>query len=224
MFLDAASPYRPVKQYGLRNWLTAQVRSFLTRGAGYCVELDLERTIRFKAAELGAQAEFVLARRRDHRCRRLDANRLASVLGLLMLCPEPGFLQVWLRFIDEVADELVSTCKSGYIEDVSWAAAERYLDKAVAPRTRVLKKAGASPTSPVAPQAMEQPLTMLGGYRRFKRVLDGLTSADPEVVQQIEQNWRLLRFAVPSICDDVDWDGRMGLLSAAHRTAITGNI
>lgn len=208
LYLDIASPYRAAKRFGLRNWLTAQVRAFLTQGAAYCVELDLERSIRFNAAYLTRRAAFVLERRRVHRggAAALDGCKLAEVLGLQGTGAGTGFLTVWLRFIDNIADDLVEVSKSGHIEDVRWADAERYIDRAVAPRPRNLRQAGATPAALVRRDFMPEPLSCRGGYRRMKRILDALTSPDPLLVAATLRSWECARVVIPSVCGDEDWD------------------
>lgn len=212
LYLDAASPYRPAKKYGLRNWLTSQVRGFLTRGAAHCVELDLERAIRFNEAYLIRRADFVLGRKQEHRGKPLDGKSFAEILGLSPACGNITFQHAWQLFISSLANELVDISRSGYIEDVAWPDAERYLDQAVVPRTRKLRATGVTADQDYVAKAMMEPLSLQGGYRRFKRILDGLTSKDPKVVEAMEKSWVYLRFAIPSICSDDDWHEQMAAL------------
>lgn len=206
LYLDIASPYRAAKRFGLRNWLTAQVRAYLTRGAAFCVELDLERSIRFNAAYLARRAEFVLARKRVHRGCGPDGGKLAEVLGVQSAVADASFLEVWLQFVADVADELVEVSNFGHIEDVSWADAERYIDRVVAPRPRNLRRAGATPATLSAREQLRQPLSVLGGYRRHRRILEGLASGDPAVVAATLDSWQCRRMQIPSMCGDEDWD------------------
>jgi hypothetical protein len=200
-----ATPYKACRRWGMRNWILAQVREFLTRGAEYCLELDLERTIRFNAGYLEKRAQFVLARRRSHRGRSLDGQALAEVLGMRHQ-PVTDFCSVWVRYVGQVADDLVYATRDGHAEDVAWKAAEEYLDKVVAPRARSLSKFNAAPDRLVDSQWVDEPVSVLGGYRRIHRILDGLGSPDPAVVAAMLGSWDVLRLRDPDLEDDVHWD------------------
>jgi hypothetical protein len=200
-----ATPYKACRRWGMRNWILAQVREFLTRGAEYCLELDLERTIRFNAGYLEKRARFVLARRRSHRGRVLDGEALAEVLGMSHE-PAMDFCSVWVRYVGQVADDLVYATRDGHAEDIVWKAAEEYLDKVVAPRARSLSKFNAAPDRLVQSQWADEPVSMLGGCRRINRILDGLGSPDPAVAAAMLGSWDVLRLRDPDLEDDVRWD------------------
>lgn len=118
LYRDTGSPYHMSKRYGLKNWLTAQVRDFLTKGAWFCVELDLERSIRFNVAYLERRAEFVLKRRRKHWGKRPGAHALATVLGIKPIDSQCTCVEVWTTFLHRVADELVEATRDGWCEDL----------------------------------------------------------------------------------------------------------
>jgi hypothetical protein len=200
------TPYKAAMRFGLSNWCRAQVRDCLTRGATFVVELDLERTIRWNEEYLGRRARLVLTRKRHHRGRALDGPALAKMLGMRLAGTEADFEAVWLTFLREMADALVAAAREGYAEDVRTRAAEEYLDKSVAPRPRSLGKFNATPDLWVRPEFVDRPVSLLGGYKRMRRILDALSSDDPNVVQKMLSSWDVLRLQNPKLDVDVEWE------------------
>ena len=206
LYRDTCTPYRAAERFGLQVWVRAQVREFLTKGGFHCQELDLERAIRFNAALLEKRARFVLLRRDAHLSRQVDGVQLAQVVDVYGTWTSDDSLVVWKTFIDRVADELVDASRSGHVEDTSWASAERYLDQHVAPRIRQLRHAD--------PDAERPRPFMRGGYRRMARVLDGLTSSDPETVQKTLKSWDCARLTAPELPDPTGWEDHVHDLDA----------
>ena len=206
LYRNTATPYKAARQFGLGNWVAAQVREYLTKGAWFCQELDLERAIRFNAAYLKRRADFVLARRDRHTDRALDGGVLARELGVDTRSCGTGFYAVWIAFIDGVAEELVFAIQNGHVEDVLWADAEQYLDNQVAPRPRALARFHATPEQPPQTEPSDVPLNLIGGIARLNRVMDGVASPDPDVRDAMLNSWDLHRLRH---CDlpETDWDG-----------------
>jgi hypothetical protein len=172
--------------------------------------LDLEKTIRFNASALAVRAEFVLARREEHRASEPDAAALAGVLGLVNLPQGSSFRAAWVTYVDCVADDLVDAANGAQADDVRWEIAERYLDGAVAPRVKVLGKSGAAPGVPFARKHNAAvPLNLLSGHSRLRKILDGLTSPDPAVVATTLASWDLQRLLGNRwALGDTDWQER----------------
>lgn len=92
--------------------------------------------------------------------------------------------------------------------------AERYLDKAVSPRPLTLRASGATPGAPLVAADVDTPVNTLGGYRRFQRILDGLSSADPAVAADMAKSADVARLRCPDVCGDDDFEtefARLGL-------------
>ena len=170
---SASRPYAAVRIFGLPLWARARLRERLTQGANYAFGAQLERSIRFNAFEMERHAKFVLALRGDHQGRRIDGVALAGALGL---APHPDALAVWLSLVTRLAEELLDAVEYGHLEDLPWAKAERFLDIAVVPRVRKLASTDLSAEPPLP--------NVFGGYKRVKRVREGLASKDPDVVKR----------------------------------------
>jgi hypothetical protein len=211
---DPATPYRAAKKFGLRNWVRAQVRAALTKGAFHILELDLHRAIRLNAHLLKSHARVVVARRDLHSGWELDGRALADVLGID--CAIGDFYDVWGRYIDVVMAGLLDAVRSGYIEDVQWAKAERYLDRTVSPRPRALTRYGASPDRSPA-RTVEGPLVLTGGVHRIRRLLRALTSSNPQVVQQALHSWDLGHLEYDAPWDLQLWVTGVEKSGARHR-------
>lgn len=192
---NASSPYAAVARFGLALWVRSRLREQLTRGARYAFDAQLERTVKFNAHELERHARFVLAVRGDHQGSRVDGVALASALGVTA---HPDALPVWLSLVACIAGELLDAIEYSHLEDMPWAKAERYLDLAVVPRVRKL-----STTDPTAEPPAPNPY---GGYRRVKRVLDGITSDDPDVVKRTLQGSDFARVRFGQIPDPTGWE------------------
>ncbi len=194
---DSSSPYRAVNQFGLAVWVKSRVREQLTRGAHYAFGLELERAVKFNAAEMERHGLFVLDLRTAHQSRPLDGLQLAVALEMPPWKAAADFRTTWKTFVNGVADELIAASREGHLEDLPWDKAERYLDAVVAPRVRAIKR--------VDPHA-ETPLPNgFGGVARFRRVTAGLASPDPEVVEQTLQGYECERLFSPDAPDPSGW-------------------
>jgi hypothetical protein len=207
LYRDAGTPYRAAKKFGLRQWVIAQVRDFLTKGAWFAAELDVERTIRFNTAYLQRRAQFIEHRRQAHQGRQLDGAALAQLLGLPAVAGTLGFFDVWRYFLRQLADDLVEAARDGHAEDVRWTLAEQFLDQAVAPRSRKLHQLSSGEAEPARATADVGPVSFTGGVHRIQFVLFGLMSADPAVVAATAQSWQAQRLLDGDICGLPDWAG-----------------
>ncbi len=185
------TPYRADEKFGLVPWLHAQVRTQLALGAWYARELDLEATIRFNQEKLCIHGTFVLERRRTHVGRPLDGDALCDVIGMPAKYRDSNFFGAWSGFIGWIADTLIAACREGHLEDAEWRDAERFLDQRVGPGVRRLRT--------YDPDADELPAFGRGGYRRFKRLVDEVTSNDPERQRAALGSWDMLQMRHPDV-------------------------
>lgn len=207
LYRDAATPYRAAKKFGLRQWVIAQVRDFLTKGAWFAADLDVERTIRFNTAYLQRRAQFIEHRRQAHQGRQLDGAALAKLLGLPAVAATLGFFDVWRYFLRQLADDLVEAARDGHAEDVRWTLAEQFLDQAVAPRSRKLRQLSLGEAEQSRSAADMGPVSFTGGIRRIQFVLCGLMSADPALAAATAHSWQAQRLLDGDICGLPDWAG-----------------
>ena len=78
-------------------------------------------------------AHCVFARKRVHRGSQPSGQALQLVLGVTSANSDPDCCGVWTKFVRKIAAGLIDATRDGHCEDVRWVAAERYLDKVVAP-------------------------------------------------------------------------------------------
>lgn len=201
---SATTPYGAAKRFGLALWVKARLREQLTRGANYAVGLQLEQAIRFNLGLLERLAQYVLAMRTHHQGATPDPDALARLLGVTATAVDA--LTVWTWHLQQLADELVEASRSGYLEDLPWAKAEHYLDRLVVPRVRSLTR--------VDPTAEEPPHNQYGGFKRRNRILDGLTSKNPAIVQATAESWDVARLHNPDVPDPHGWGLTMAELQA----------
>lgn len=205
LYRDAATPYRAAKKFGLRQWVIAQVRDFLTKGAWFAADLDVERTIRFNTAYLLRRSQFVEHRRQTHQGRELDGAALAHLLGLRTGASALGFFDVWGQFLRRLAEDLVEAARDGHAGDVRWTVAEQFLDRAVAPRSRKLRRLDAEAADLARSPLAMAPVSLTAGVRRIQFVLSGLMSADPAVVAATVHSWQAERLLDGESCGLPDW-------------------
>jgi hypothetical protein len=203
----AATPYAAAKRFGLALWIKAKLREQLTRGAGYAVGLELEQTVRFNLGLLERHASLVLSMRGYHSV----VRSLGSELAVLLSVPasDEPFDTVWIWHLQQLADELVAGSRSGHLEDLPRHKAEAYLDHTVIPRVRSLGRVD---------QRADVTPNHYGGLKRVRRVLDGLTSRDPEVVRATAQGWEAARLFNPRVPDPHGW----GLTLEEFKLALSG--
>ena len=128
--------------------------------------------------------------------------RGAALAAALEMHPPPtsdDFQDVWLQYLAALADSLVSICRFGHLEDLPWAKAETYIDHMVMPRVRFLRR--------VAPDCDSMSENRFGGILRFRRVLAGLTSPDPAVVERMAASWDVFRILYPDAPDPAGLEG-----------------
>ncbi len=194
----AATPYGAAKKFRLAVWVRSRVREQLTVGAGYAVGVEMERAVRFRRAELERHARFVLALRADHQGKPLDGVALATALEMPSWRSGPDFKVVWLTYVGALAEELVGMCRLGNLEDLPRRKAEAYLDQTVAPRVRSLRRVDPDAESPLP--------NRFGGLRRTWRIVNGLTSANPEVVTATLRSWEVERLNWLDAPDPSGWE------------------
>ena len=191
----AATPYAGSKRFGLAVWIKAKLRGQLTRGAGYAAELQYERTIRFNAGLLERHARFVLGMRGYHPAVVSSGEALARLLGVPVV--GEGFHTVWVWHLQQLADELVEGSRDGHLEDLPTCKAEAYIDHVVIPRVRLLERVDRR--ADVVPN-------LFGGLKRLRRLHEGLTSQDPEVVRQTLLAWDGARVKFSDVPDQLGWE------------------
>jgi hypothetical protein len=210
LYRDSGTPYRAAKKFGLREWLSSQVRCFLTQGAWFAGDLDLERAIRFNTAYLVRRAQFVEHRRGMHRGQALDGTALAKLLGLPETSAIQGFFDVWRGFVGSLAEELVLAARDSHAGEVPWVRAEQFLDRAVAPRPRKLGQAASKgPPGGVGDQDAGL-VSLTSGLQRFQFLLQGLSSSDPAVVLETLNSWQARRLFDKDDCGLPAWGHDLG--------------
>ncbi len=188
----AASAYRGVKKHGMRLWVQASLRERLTLGANYAVGLELRRTIRFNAAVLERDARFRLGTRAGHQSKRLDGHALAQALEVPA---DDDFLTVWLWHLNELTDTLVLAVEEGHLEDLPWFKAQRYIDRAVVPRVRMLTH--------VDPTAAAPHPNRFGGLKRVRLLLRAVASNSDLDQEWLQVDWARAALLYPELADYV---------------------
>ena len=212
LYRDAATPYRAAKKFGLQQWLAAQVRDFLTKGAWFAGDLDIERAIRFNTAYLKRRAQFVAHRRQTHRGRPLDGVALARLLGVPESSSTGGFFAVWSYFVDSLAEDLVQATRDGHAGEVPWMLAERFLDQVVAPRSRKLRHLSLPRGKELTPSADLGPVSLTAGLKQIQFLLCGLSSPDPLVVAETARSWQADRLRDGESCGLPAWAANLSEL------------
>ncbi len=105
---------------------------------------------------------------------------------------------MWLTFLMQLTGELLDAIEYGHLEDLPWRKAELFLDHHVVPRVRKL-----ATTDLTAEKPEPNPH---GGFRRVKRMMDGIASKNPDVVRRTLQSWDYARVRFGDVPDPLGWE------------------
>lgn len=142
------TPYGGARQFGLRNYVDAEVRHLLTRPAAHMqTRAAVRETVLRNLGRLEDLAGRAVNRHQvghSLRYRPLVARDLAHLLDV-QVRPFDSFLGVWRQHLHSMAQAILDAGRHGCLDLVTWQVAERYIDLVVFPRPRMLAAYHASP-------------------------------------------------------------------------------